>query len=276
MHEVYSGGTAGTPGTYHDTGVDAGFINPYGIASAGNGNIFLGENNADYGEVEEFTNTAFLTDPNPNNPLAGVNSASCLGTTDGSFFDADHLAVDNKTNGYNLWISDEIGDNVCIVSSTTGNLLHAISINGAQTRATTYSPEFIAIDASGNAWIPDQQHNSMNKITQGGVLSNPLGATLSGAFGSAVDGAGNVWVTNRTTNNIAEYNGSAAVTAVLFEGGGNASVMSDPLNDAVDPSGNLWITNYTSGHIVEMVGLAAPTYTPLSLAASVNKLGSKP
>jgi hypothetical protein len=52
--------------------------------------------------------------------------------------------------------------------------------------------------------------------------------------------------------------------------------MSDPLNLAVDPSGNVWVANYTGSRIVEMVGLGAPTYTPLSSASYVNKLGSRP
>ncbi len=83
---------------------------------------------------------------------------------------------------------------------------------------------------------------------------------------------------NRTTNNITEYLGStsAAVSATNFQGGGSASVMSDPLNEAVDPSGNPWIANYGGNRIVELVGIGAPTYTPLSVAAGLNKLGSKP
>ena len=61
-----------------------------------------------------------------------------------------------------------------------------------------------------------------------------------------------------------------------YEGAGNATIMTDPLNLATDPSGNLWIADYTGSKIEEFVGIAAPTYTPLSTAASVGKLGAKP
>jgi DNA-binding beta-propeller fold protein YncE len=53
-------------------------------------------------------------------------------------------------------------------------------------------------------------------------------------------------------------------------------ILNDPLNIAVDLSGNLWITNYGGDQIVEMVGGGAPVVTPLSVASTSGKLGSKP
>jgi hypothetical protein len=56
--------------------------------------------------------------------------------------------------------------------------------------------------------------------------------------------------------------------------------MSAPTQIAIDPSGDVWVTNTsTSGvgySVTELIGVAAPTYTPLSSAAAVNKLGMKP
>jgi hypothetical protein len=94
-----------------------------------------------------------------------------------------------------------------------------------------------------------------------------------------VDGAGNIFVTNRTS--AMTLRSTAAPPAPRsapcnYEGGGNATIMSDPLNVSMDPSGNLWVANYTGSRIVELVGIGAPTYMPLSVAASVDKLGSKP
>jgi hypothetical protein len=249
---------------------DAGNLTqPYGVASDSIGHIYV--ENINVNSVDEFTNAGALTTA-PANPLTGAST--CGANT----YHADHIATDNATNGPNMWYTSELGDFVCEVNSTTGALVHETAINAGQGLGNTYSPEFIGIDANGAAWFPDQQHDGMNKVTQGGVLSNPTGGTISGGFGTAVDGAGNVFVTNRTSNSITEYLGatSTAVSATNFEGGGNATVMSDPLNVSMDLSGNLWIANYTGNKIVELVGIGAPTYMPLSAAAAANKLGSKP
>jgi streptogramin lyase len=256
-------------GTYVGAYDSGGLNQPFGVGSDGTGHIYV----EDIGgpTVYDFTNAGTLT-TTPANPLAGASSCA-LG-----IYHADHLATDNAANGYNLWYTSELGDFVCEVNTSTGALIRSIQISAGQGIGATYSPEFIGIDANGTAWIPNQQHASMSRITQAGVLTDLTSGTLSGAFGSAVDGAGNIFVTNRTTNNITEYLGStsAAVSTVNFQGGGNATVMNDPLNVAIDPSGNLWIANYAGSRIVELVGIAAPTYTPLSAAAGLNKLGSKP
>jgi len=241
---------------------------PYGIAvdgSYGTGYIYI-----------EQANTPSVDRFDGNGNLSGTNPVSGATSCEGSY-GANHLATDNNTNGFHLWFSSEQGDFVCEMT-TSGSLVRKITINSSQGSGNTYSPEYVSIDASGNAWIPDQYHNGMNKITQSGTLTNPTGGSLSGAFGSAVDGDGNVFVTNRNTNNITKYLGSTstAVSSTNFQGGGNTSVMSDPLNLAVDPSGNVWVVNYTGNLIVEMVGLGAPTWTPLSDASYHNKLGSRP
>jgi streptogramin lyase len=256
---------AGTYISTYDTG-NLGF--PYGIAvdgSYGTGYIYIA--NANVPSVDRFDGNGALSGTNP---LAGASS--CEGT-----YRADHIATDNSNNGFNVWISSEQGDEICEVNSS-GALVRKVVVNSGQGAGNTYSPEFIAIDSYGSVWIPDQINNTMEKVVQSGTHTEPSGGTLSSPFGSAVDGDGNVFITNRNSNSITEYLGStsAAVSATNFEGAGNASMLSDPLNIAIDPSGNVWTTNYSGSKIVEMVGLAAPTYTPLSSASYVNKLGSRP
>jgi streptogramin lyase len=243
---------------------DAGNLSsPQGIAADGTngaGYIYLEQNNTP--SVDRFAGDGTFA---YTNPIPGATS--CQGS-----YDANHMATDNNTNGYNLWYSTENGDFVCEINAS-GSEVRKVTINSA-VNGSSYSPEHIAIDASGNAWLPNQKNASMNKITQSGTLTHPTGGTLSGAFGAAVDGDGNIWVTNRTSNSITEYLGSTsvAVSATNFKGGS----MNDPLNLAVDPSGNLWIANYSGSRIVELIGIAAPTFTPISLASTTNKLGSKP
>ena len=242
----------------------------YGIASDGSGHIYI--EHLTPPSVNEFTNAGVLT-TTPANPLTGASSCNNSAT-----FHADHLAISNLTSSvYDLWYTSETGDFVCIVNGSTGALVNKVTVSALQ-NGNSYSPEFIAIDANNTGWFPDQTHNDMNKVTSAGALTNPTGVTLSGPFGTAVDGAGNIFVSNRTSADIAEYSGStsAAVSSVRYEGAGSARIMTDPLNLATDPSGNLWVADFTGSKIEEFVGIAAPTYTPLSTAASVGKLGSKP
>jgi hypothetical protein len=243
------------------------------LAVDGAGNVYAGKNGVP-GSYGKYTNgVAVLA------PMTG--STGCMGDNTNA-----HAAVDNATNGANLWITGEYQDNVCILNTTTGNLItvtnpqtNPVVINAGQGIGTSYQPEFPSIDASGNAWIPNQNHASISKITQAGVLTNIASTQLSGAFGSAVDGAGNIFVSNRTGADITEFipgGGTAAAVSVNYYGGGNATLFADPLNVQVDPSGNLWVSNYAGSRIVELLGVAAPTLEPLSLAANNSRLGSKP
>ena len=229
------------------------------------GYIYAGKSGApgSYGKYNN-TGTAALA------PLTG--SEACMSNTNA------HSAADNANNGYNLWVTGEAPDNVCIVNSSTGAIKYTITINAATGIGSSYQPEMPAIDVNGNAWIPNQHNASITKITQGGVATSIPVATFNGGFGAAVDGAGNIFVTSRANNVVTEILGSSAapVSTTTFDGGGNTDLFSDPLNVQVDQSGNLWITNYAGSRIVELLGVAAPTWEPLSDAANHNKLGSKP
>ena len=166
-------------------------------------------------------------------------------------------------------------------------------------------PEFPAIDASGNGYVPNYEGASVFKFTPAGGRTTLTSATTRAGlvypFGSAVDGNGNVWVTNRCGPNNTCGTTANATTLVQLNGSSNlaispptnylpqaqypataatlTNVLLDPLNLAIDPSGNIWVTNYVgngSGSVVEIIGTAGPVVTPLSLAAGNNVLGTKP
>jgi hypothetical protein len=218
-------------------------------------------------------------------------------------YQAAHGAVDNLQDGGDIWWTTEsAGTNNPSYSisrfSAGGTLASGFPItnNGTfstgSTNTSVLAPEMPAIDASSNMWVANQNGGSggsIIKVSKAGVVSNVTGGgVVSGPFGVAIDGVGNVWVANRSTGSTAnvsilEY--SPAGTAIspsrnytLGSGGAGTGgdTLNQPLNLAVDPSGAVWITSYAKGGLMELLGPGSPTYTPLSAASGVNKLGSRP
>jgi hypothetical protein len=243
----------------------------YGTAINSSGDFFvpdnIGTDDAPSYTIYELTSSGANA---TNSPLSGATS--CLGNDQ-----ADHISLDSAANGSNLWIASQNGNLICKLTSTGATAPgFPIATATGTPAASTVSPEWIGIDSAGNAWSANQKNNTMNRITAGNspALTHPAGATLNKPFSANIDGTGNIWVTNRGSNSLVEYNnaGTAITSAVNYEGG----TMNDPLNLAIDPSGDLWMTNYNGGLIVEMIGLGSPVLTPLSVAQGSNKLGQKP
>ncbi len=88
-----------------------------------------------------------------------------------------------------------------------------IALNFAPAGANFINPNFLAIDAGGNVWVPTYGGNSVTELnSNGGLAGNfaPSGANFNDPDGVAIDAAGNVWVTN--------YNGTS-VTELTIRGG---------------------------------------------------------
>jgi streptogramin lyase len=221
--------------------------------------------------VDEFTKTFGAA---PSSPFSGSGTCIPSGVT------YDHMAVDASQQ---LWVSDEHGGVVCRFS-TVGGVFKNFPVNVGN------YPEAISIDSNAAAWVSVQNSNQVDKITiQNGngnvnvttLTSNTTGATFSEPFSSTVDGLGNIWVTNRTGNSIAELtNAGVAISPIKnYEPISFAlnNSLNDPLNVAIDGSGDVWISNYGGQAVVEMIGAAAPVQTPLSYATgSTIGLGARP
>jgi sugar lactone lactonase YvrE len=102
----------------------------------------------------------------------------------------------------------------------------------------------IAVDASGNVWVANQNGNSVSEFgPTGNAISGSSGygsGHLSGPYALAIDGGGNVWVTNNSTTGISEFNSSGTLNGSSpFSGGG----IDTPVAMAVDAQGNVWTSN---------------------------------
>ena len=121
-------------------------------------------------------------------------------------------------------------------------------------------PWALAIDGSGNVWVTDELDNSLSELNsssygtgagQGNAESSSWNANspiTSGGLASgspdgiAIDGSGNIWVSNKSTNSLSEFNSSGSpVSGSPFSGGG----LYQPGNIAIDQSGYLWVANPT-------------------------------
>jgi hypothetical protein len=77
-----------------------------------------------------------------------------------------------------------------------------------------YSPQFIAIDGSGNAWIDNYLGGNVAEISNAGkLLTSYVDSGLYYSQGLAIDGSGDVWVANANPGKVpgvVEFVGVAA------------------------------------------------------------------
>jgi len=113
----------------------------------------------------------------------------------------------------------------------------------------------IAIDGTGNIWVPNGTGNSLSKFSNSGeAITSSSGYTTGGIndpSAVAIDNSGNVWVTNLPSpSTLSELSNSGAPissSSGYTTGGGLG--YADSL--AIDASGNVWVANAFGGVISE-------------------------
>jgi len=113
------------------------------------------------------------------------------------------------------------------------------------------SPDGIAIDGSGNAWLANSGASAISEFQYDGVaLSGDAGFSgggLAHPSSIAVDASGNAWVTS-LGGALSEFDPSGSpLSGSGYTGGG----MSSPWASAFDGSGNLWIANQANSSLSE-------------------------
>ena len=220
---------------------------PYGVAIDNSGNVWV-VNSDDYsgesgnGFLTKFTSSGSTYTPQ-NFPTGG-------GTTP---FD---IAIDGSGN---VWATDAIGvaqfNNAGTQLSPVGGYPYPNNIPSIYT-----NPQSVTIDGLGRAWASNLASDGM-----GNILNLPGSVTAFSPTGTLISNT----TTTTSAGPFVGYTAAGAISQEPF----------NPLGIKVDPSGNLWITgfNATGSQVVtELIGIAAPVVTPLSVASSTQKLGTRP
>jgi sugar lactone lactonase YvrE len=160
------------------------------------------------------------------------------------------------------------------------------SLDGPALSARFYSPNSLAVDASGSIYVADTSNSTIRKIT-GGVVSTLAGsAGFSGYVdgtgpaarfgypaGVAVDGSGNVYVADPYYQDIRKITPAGVVTTLAgspgavgsADGTGSAARFNWPGRLVLDGSGNLLVAD-TNNHTIRKITPAGVVTTVAGLA----------
>jgi sugar lactone lactonase YvrE len=261
-------GQTNIQGSTDGVGTNASFSNPYGLAIDSSNNLYV----ADTGNET----IRKITPDGAVRTLAGL--AGNYGSTDGIgsaalFGSPRGIAVD--TNG-NLYVADTSNETIRkvtpagVVTTLAGLVNNFGTADGTGNGARFNFPSALAVDASGNIYVADNQNAAIRKVTPAGVVTTLAGFTGSGGAadgtgniarfntptGIAIDATGNIYVADNGNNVIREVT-QAGVVATLAglsgnpgsaDGIGSIVRFNGPSGVAVDASGDLFITdsqNYT-------------------------------
>ena len=130
-------------------------------------------------------------------------------------------------------------------------------------------PSGVAVDASGNVFVADSNHNAVKEIVAPGYTMVNTLAVVNGNFnwpsGVAVDGGGNVFVADKSNSVVKEIVAAGGYTTVKTLGSGSFFAVSGV---AVDGSGNVFVADTGQNAVKEIV--AADGYTTVNTLAVAN------
>jgi sugar lactone lactonase YvrE len=192
-----------------------------------------------------------------------------------SFYAPFGVALDASGN---LYIADDY--NGCVRKVDTNGIITKVagrgsdpSDSGVATNAVLHAPMGVAVDASGNLYISDNQTSRLLEVGTNGIMTKLVGG-VSMPEGLAVDAFGNLFVADTSNNRIRKVDTNGVITTVAGGGSGGAfgaatnTTLKWPGGVAVDSSGNLYIAD-TYDNLVREVYLAGfPALTLSNISAT--------
>ncbi|GAB3726663.1 NHL domain-containing protein [Spirosoma lituiforme] len=216
-----------------------------------------------------------------NNRIRKVNSTNGIITTivgtatqgysgDGGLATAANL---NRPNGLaidaagNLYIADQ--DNHVIRKVSSAGIISTVAGTGTQgysgdggraTAAQLKSPQWVALDRSGNLYITDTGNNVIRKVSTNGLITTVAGtgnrdyigdggpataANIDHPAGIAIDRLGNLYIADPGNSRIRKVSLNGTITTVAGNGlsAYDANSLNNPLGIALDTLGNLYIAD---------------------------------
>src|SRR5262245_22393374 len=121
-------------------------------------------------------------------------------------------------------------------------------------------PEFLAVDANGNVFVPDRGNNRIEKFTSDGVFVTKWGSAGSadGQFADplslAVDAAGNVFVADTSNNRIQKFTNDGTFVTAWGSAGSGDGQFSGPTGVATDANGNVFVADGFNNRMQKFTG----------------------
>ena len=208
-------------------------------------------------------------------PMTGAAAGVPLGPSKGA-------VVDGSGNVY----SSDSGNNVVVKITPGGQMTVVAGIPGQSgfsgeggpgTAALLNYPSALALDASGNLYIDDQNNGRVRKLDINGIITTVAGngffgysgdggpavnAQLSGPAGVAVAN-GTIYIADSGNNVIRQVTSAGMISTFAgtgvygYAGDGDGPLgaeLANPQGLAVDASGNLYIADFGNGRIREIAG----------------------
>ena len=159
------------------------------------------------------------------------------------------------SQGFGAVTSGDSGGTVGAVVTLAGGAYY--DVDGTGVNASFVTPSGLVRDSSGNFWVVDynQGISKLRKVTPAGVVTTPYTFSFSRAWGVAIDSGNNLYINDRSNNQIVKMTPAGIFSTFASTGLFSAfGLTTDSSNNLyVANAGNCTITKITSAGAVSVL-----------------------